>query len=101
MYHYEMNEIAIKREKLAARELRNSRWWLNKITASPRCYYCEKNLAKNECTMDHVVPLVRGGKSTKGNVVVACKTCNNVKKDSLLVDLNVSKEFKSDGKNSP
>ena len=88
MYHYEMNEISLKREKDAARELRKSRWWQNKIAASPACYYCAKTLTKTECTMDHVVPLVRGGKSTKGNIVVACKDCNNSKKDNLLLDLS-------------
>ena len=33
--------------------------------------------------MDHLIPLVRGGKSTKGNLVAACKTCNSKKKYSL------------------
>jgi 5-methylcytosine-specific restriction protein A len=33
--------------------------------------------------MDHVVPLVRGGRSTRGNVVPACKTCNTDKKHRL------------------
>jgi len=86
MYHYEMNEIAIKREKAAARELRNSRWWQTKIASAPRCHYCSKSLGKTQCTMDHVVPLVRGGKSTKGNVVIACKECNSAKKDKLFLD---------------
>jgi 5-methylcytosine-specific restriction protein A len=30
--------------------------------------------------MDHVVPVARGGKSAKGNVVASCKECNNRKK---------------------
>ncbi len=33
--------------------------------------------------MDHLVPLVRGGKSSKGNLVPACKDCNNKKKYAL------------------
>ena len=33
--------------------------------------------------MDHVVPIIRGGHSTHGNVVPACKDCNNAKKHSL------------------
>jgi 5-methylcytosine-specific restriction endonuclease McrA len=33
--------------------------------------------------MDHVVPLVRGGRSTRGNVVPACKACNTDKKHRL------------------
>jgi 5-methylcytosine-specific restriction endonuclease McrA len=86
MYHYEMNELAIKREKTAARELRNSRWWQSKIANRASCHYCAKSLTKDECTMDHVVPIVRGGRSTKGNVVIACKDCNNQKKDKLVMD---------------
>ncbi len=34
-------------------------------------------------TMDHVVPIIRGGRSTKGNVVPACKSCNAKKKHRL------------------
>ena len=29
--------------------------------------------------MDHIVPVARGGKSVKGNVVVCCKDCNTEK----------------------
>jgi len=36
--------------------------------------------------MDHVIPLIRGGKSTKGNVVPACKECNNKKKHMLPLE---------------
>jgi 5-methylcytosine-specific restriction endonuclease McrA len=36
--------------------------------------------------MDHVVPLIRGGKSTKGNTVPACKECNNRKKHMLPIE---------------
>ena len=87
MYHYEMNELIIKRERAAARELRKSRWWQNKIATQAKCHYCMKSLKKNECTMDHILPILRGGRSTKGNVVIACKDCNSRKKDSLFVDL--------------
>jgi 5-methylcytosine-specific restriction enzyme A len=86
MYHYEMNEQVLKREKAAARELRKSRWWQIKIACQAKCNYCLKSLTKDECTMDHVVPMVRGGRSTKGNVVIACKDCNNLKKDRLVMD---------------
>jgi 5-methylcytosine-specific restriction endonuclease McrA len=36
--------------------------------------------------MDHRVPLVRGGRSTKGNLVAACKACNSAKKYLLLTE---------------
>jgi 5-methylcytosine-specific restriction endonuclease McrA len=34
-------------------------------------------------TLDHLVPLVRGGRSVRANMVPACKDCNS-KKQSLL-----------------
>jgi len=87
VYYYEVDEIVIRREKAAARELRNSRWWQNLISAKPTCHYCSVILTKSDVTMDHVLPIARGGKSTKGNVVIACKPCNINKKDQLLIDL--------------
>ena len=30
--------------------------------------------------MDHVIPLARGGRSVKENLVACCKDCNNKKK---------------------
>ena len=69
----------ITREKRKARELRQSQWWRNKI-AQGLCAYCQGTFAAAELTMDHIVPLARGGRSTKGNVVPCCKTCNTQKK---------------------
>jgi 5-methylcytosine-specific restriction endonuclease McrA len=36
--------------------------------------------------MDHIVPLIRGGKSSRGNIVPACKTCNSQKKYLLPIE---------------
>lgn len=75
----------IKREKEKARALRKSRWWQNRI-ATTSCHYCAKRLEKSQVTMDHVLPISRGGTSTKGNVVPACKDCNNQKKNLTPVE---------------
>ena len=72
----------IKREKEKARRLRRTHWWNAKIQKGS-CYYCSSEVEPDQLTMDHVVPLSRGGKSRKGNIVAACKQCNN-KKRSLL-----------------
>ncbi len=69
----------IKKEKAKARELRDSQWWKRK-RGSGVCYYCGKKFKPAELTMDHLVPIVRGGKSVAGNIVPACKDCNNKKK---------------------
>jgi 5-methylcytosine-specific restriction endonuclease McrA len=34
-------------------------------------------------TMDHLVPLIRGGKSSKGNLVPSCKHCNSGRRHRL------------------
>jgi len=36
--------------------------------------------------MDHVVPIIRGGKTTRANCVPACKECNSRKKHLLPVE---------------
>jgi len=38
------------------------------------------NFPARDLTMDHVVPVARGGRSVKGNVVASCKPCNTAKK---------------------
>ena len=73
-------------QKEIAKQLRQSRWWQTLINKAS-CYYCEKALTPKEVTMDHIVPLSKGGRSTKSNVVPACKDCNTKKKDKTAVDL--------------
>jgi len=40
------------------------------------CQYCGRKPAKSELTVDHVLPKVRGGRSTWENLVCACQRCN-------------------------
>ncbi len=75
----------IKRERAKARELRQGAWWKQKL-ARGVCYYCDAAVPPSELTMDHIVPLIRGGKSTKANLVTACKSCNNTKKNLLPIE---------------
>ena len=85
------DEKHIKREREKARELRKSSYFQN-LLAKGICYYCGKKFPREELTMDHIVPVVRGGKSTKGNVVVACKECNNKKKYLTPVEMILATE---------
>ncbi|HID96656.1 MAG TPA: HNH endonuclease [Thermodesulfobacteriaceae bacterium] len=80
-----VSDEAVRREKAKARELRRSRWWKQKL-AGGRCHYCGKSVRPDRLTMDHVVPLIRGGRSTKSNLVPACKECNNKKKYLLPME---------------
>jgi len=77
--HIEKDPKHIAREKLKAQEMRKTQWWFNKISRGI-CHYCHATFSPEELTMDHVIPLSRGGRSTKGNIVPCCKDCNNKKK---------------------
>jgi len=80
-----VSESQIRKEKQKARELKKTRWWQRKC-APGICYYCGKKVGAENLTMDHVVPLVRGGKSVKNNLVPACKKCNQEKKYFLTME---------------
>jgi 5-methylcytosine-specific restriction endonuclease McrA len=81
----EVSEEEIKREKRKARELRHSQWWARK-RESGVCHFCGRKIPPKELTMEHIVPIIRGGKSTKGNLVPACKECNSKKKYLLPME---------------
>lgn len=78
----EIDDSQLRRERQKARELRRSQWWQNRI-ARGVCHYCGRQVPPAELTLDHVVPLIRGGRSSKGNCVPACKECNS-RKQSLV-----------------
>lgn len=80
-----VSEEEIRREKEKARELRKSRWWQNRV-AKGVCHYCGNVFPPEELTMDHLVPIVRGGRSVRGNVAAACKECNNRKKHMVPLE---------------
>lgn len=56
-----------------------ARQWRNiKAAYRHRCAYCGK---RRPLTMDHVIPLSKGGSNTASNVVPACRSCNSSKCD--------------------
>jgi 5-methylcytosine-specific restriction enzyme A len=75
----------LRREKERARELRASAWWKRRLSRE-RCGYCARPTPVRELTMDHRVPLVRGGRSVRSNLVPACRACNAAKKYLLPVE---------------
>ena len=51
------------------------------------CFYCGRQLATGEPfsrpTIEHVVPVSRGGSNALENLVLACKPCNLAKGDQI------------------
>ncbi len=85
-FSFGVDDSFIRTERQKARALRKTRWWQQK-TSSGTCHYCGRNVGIKNLTMDHVVPLSRGGRSTKGNLVPCCKKCNTAKQSDLPSDL--------------
>jgi 5-methylcytosine-specific restriction endonuclease McrA len=84
-FAYDLDEADQKRERVRAKALRESQWWKRRL-AKGICYYCNREFTPKLLTMDHIVPISRGGRSTKGNVVPCCKECNIVKKQLLPME---------------
>ncbi|MDH4246716.1 MAG: HNH endonuclease [Deltaproteobacteria bacterium] len=75
----EVDEDTLAREKRKAKELRDSQWWKNR-RGEGVCHYCRQRFPARELTMDHIIPLIRGGRSIKANLVPCCKACNSKKR---------------------
>ena len=55
------------------------------------CHYCGLKLtlsgkSDNGMTVDHVIPISKGGRRRLSNCVAACRTCNSLKGDKLKED---------------
>jgi len=46
-----------------------------------RCQYCSEQVQLSEMTYDHVIPRSQGGETEWTNIVVACQSCNQAKKN--------------------
>lgn len=70
---------AKRRSNSGIRDLTRAQWEAIKATYKFCCVYCGEK--RKRLTMDHVIPLIRGGAHTAANVVPACRNCNASKKD--------------------
>jgi 5-methylcytosine-specific restriction endonuclease McrA len=70
----------VESERQKARELKRSAWWKNRI-GTGKCAYCGGQFPPSLLTMDHAVPLIRGGRTSKSNCVPACPECNRAKQN--------------------
>jgi 5-methylcytosine-specific restriction enzyme A len=89
-YFIDKNPAHTAKERKRAQELKKSQWW-KQILAKGICHYCGQKFGPKALTMDHIVPVARGGTSTKGNVVPSCKQCNTNKKLHTPVELAFKK----------
>ena len=53
------------------------------------CQYCGSTRI-NKLTIDHIIPISKGGQNTWENLVACCHHCNNKKGDKLLEDIKMT-----------
>lgn len=59
------------------------------------CYYCDESLS-GKYTIDHKIPLSRGGSNWPYNLCLACRSCNSSKKNKTVQEfLEYKKEMVS------
>ena len=68
------NEQKIQRRKWTDEERKNTL-----TSCGSKCARCGKKLTLKTLTMDHVVPISKGGENTLDNLVALCQPCNSRK----------------------
>ena len=61
--------------------LTSDEWKWIKTKYKNKCAYCGE---KKKLTMDHIIPISKGGHHTIGNIVPACQSCNAQKGTKLM-----------------
>ncbi|MDX1958579.1 MAG: HNH endonuclease [Leptospiraceae bacterium] len=77
-----VSDEEIQKQRRIAKELKSTSWWKKKKSQGI-CHYCRNKFLPEELTMDHLIPLSKGGKSIRANLVPSCKSCNSKKKNAL------------------
>jgi hypothetical protein len=83
------NEVAVIRERMAAatdvtddgRDYYNDSVLRVEIFERDgwHCRYCGQKLDQGSVSLDHVIPVSKGGPNTKDNLWTCCHTCNSIK----------------------
>lgn len=58
--------------------------WLDGLEYPIPCVYCGVPLNRATATVDHIVPVSKGGLDDRRNFATACFRCNNGKRDTVL-----------------
>jgi 5-methylcytosine-specific restriction endonuclease McrA len=74
--HY-AKSLAKRRGLLRGGSVKPCEWYILKVMFENRCVYCNKK--PRILTMDHRIPISRGGKHEANNIVPACRSCNSKK----------------------
>lgn len=60
---------------------------LNQKEKTQYCFYCGKEMKNSNKTIDHIVPINKGGSNCYSNLVVCCRRCNGIKSGYTISEL--------------
>lgn len=69
------------------RQGRNARLRIKRklLRKDPHCFGCQELLTMATATLDHIIPIGKGGTNAEGNYQLACEPCNTKKADKILL----------------
>jgi|TARA_B100001750_G_C15484168_1_gene587331 5-methylcytosine-specific restriction endonuclease McrA len=81
--------MVVRYDKVPCKEVKFNRYNIFKRDKA-QCQYCGLSFARQELTIDHVVPKSLGGKTIWNNVVCCCIKCNRQKGNKDLSSTNMA-----------
>lgn len=82
--HVALNGQIKRRKRIGNEEITKEEWFEVMNKYEWKCLYCGCDLTKYNRSMDHIIPISKGGRNIKENIAPACKHCNSSKKDKYL-----------------
>lgn len=81
---YTPPSVPISVQNKRKKERESARQWVRAmVDVVGECYWCSTPLKDTlESTIDHVIPVSKGGTSDLHNIVLCCEQCNNAKKNN-------------------
>ncbi len=58
-----------------------------------KCFYCFRELQRDDFYIDHLIPRTQGGQNYKSNLVASCRTCNT-KKNALEPEIFLQQNYR-------
>jgi len=60
------------------------------------CHYCKKQLTRFSATLDHILPVSKGGDNSFDNLITACLQCNSQRTNNEVMDAIIRGKEKSE-----
>ena len=58
---------------------------VKELMSATNCYYCGCELKREEKTIDHKLPVSKGGTNNMNNLVICCQHCNSLKNNKEAI----------------